>query len=342
MITRLTRELGMLYPVFSAGMARVSQAPLVAAVSEAGGMGCLGGVSYMPEALETEIRRIRSRTSRHFAVNLLTSDTAAESDAVTAWNSLSDEQREKLKGIEPLLTPGAAAAQIEVALSERPAVIVLTFGTPRNLVEACHARGIKVMAMCGSLGAALEAEAAGVDCVVAQGTEGGGHTGHVGTLALVPTVADAVRIPVVAAGGIVDGRGLAAALCLGAEAVWCGTRFIASEEAYGHARYKQRVLEGEARDTVLSAAYSGKSMRAFRNSWTSTQHHPVSFPAQYAAAAERVESGYQDGDMEEGMMPVGQGVGLVREILPAGEIVRQMAHEASEILRRGGLRRFDG
>ena len=334
MMTRITRDFGMLHPVFCAGMARVSQAPLVAAVSEAGGMGCLGGVSYMPEALGAEIRRIRSLTGRPFAVNLLTAE--ADAEAPEAWQRLSDAQREKLKGVEPMLTPGAAETQIEVVLSERPAVVVLTFGTPRKLVEAFHARGIRIMAMCGSLGRAVEAEAAGVDCVVAQGTEGGGHTGHVGTLALVPTIVDAVKIPVVAAGGIVDGRGLAAALCLGAEAVWCGTRFIASEEAYGHERYKQRVIEGEARDTVLTTAYSGKSMRAFRNAWTARQDRSSPFPTQYAVAAERVESGYQDGDTEEGMMPVGQGVGLVHEILPAGEIVRRMTQEASEILRQSG------
>ncbi len=343
MITRVTRELGMTYPVFSAGMARVSQAALVAAVSEAGGMGCLGGVSYMPDALREEIRAIRSLTSRPFAVNLLTSglegaDEAWEATA-TAWNGLSEAQRKKLKGVEPLLTRGAAEGQLSVVLEERPAVVVLTFGTPRELVDALHARGSKVIALCGSVGRAVEAEAAGVDYIVAQGAEGGGHTGYVGTLALVPAVVDAVKVPVIAAGGIVDGRGLAAALCLGAEAAWCGTRFIASEEAYGHPNYKQKVLSSAARDTTLTKGYSGKPMRAFRNRWTDRQEGVAAeFPVQYAVAAERVESGYQDGDLAEGMMPVGQGVGLVHEILPAGEIVRSMAEEASAILGRGGMR----
>lgn len=345
MITRVTLALGMTHPVFSAGMARVSQAALVAAVSEAGGMGCLGGVSYMPAALGEEIRAIRARTSRPFAVNLLTSglgDALTEEDRAgmaEAWQGLDAAEREKLRGIEPLLTPGAAEAQLAVVLEEAPAVAVLTFGTPPEIVGALHGRGIKVMALCGSVGRAVEAEAAGADFVVAQGTEGGGHTGHVGTLALVPAVVDAVRVPVIAAGGIVDGRGLAAALCLGAEAAWCGTRFIASVEAYGHEAYKHRVVEAAARDTTLTRAYSGKPMRAFRNRWTEQRTgEAAAFPRQYAVAGARVETGYQDGDLEEGMMPVGQGVGLVHEILPAGEIVRAMAKEAAGILRRGGLR----
>lgn len=335
--TRVTRELGMRYPVFSAGMARVSQADLVVAVSEAGGMGCLGGVSYMPDALCREIAAIRSRTAQPFAVNLLTSGVSTapslQAEGLAAWQALSPAQRRKLEGIEPLLTPGAAEGQIDVVLAERPAVVVLTFGTPVELVGRLHGQGIKVMALCGSVGRAVEAEAAGVDFIVAQGAEGGGHTGHVGTLALVPAVVDAVKVPVIAAGGIVDGRGLAAALCLGAEAAWCGTRFIASSEAYGHKRYKQRVVTGAARDSVLTTSFTGKPLRAFRNRWTERRHESAPFPLQYAVAAERVETGYQDGDLEEGMMPVGQGLGAVRDILPAGEIVRRMCLEAHEILQ---------
>ena len=332
MITRITRELEMAHPIFSAGMARVSQAKLVAAVSEAGGMGCLGGVSFMPDALRQEMRNIRALTKKPFAVNLLTGDASDREASVAAWKLLSSAQRQKLKGVEPLLTPEAGAAQLTAALEERPAVIVLTFGTPRDIVAECHARDIKVIAMCGSVNQAIAAENAGVDFVVAQGTEGGGHTGYIGTLALVPAVVDAVKIPVIAAGGIVDGRGLAAALCLGAEAVWCGTRFIASEEAFGHENYKQKVVDSEARDTVLTKSYTGKNLRTFRNAWTERAHGSVSFPQQYAVAADRVETGYQDGDLQEGMMPAGQGVGLIHDILPAGEIVRRMVTEAAEIL----------
>ncbi len=347
--TGVMRDFGMSYPVFSAGMARVSQAALVAAVSEAGGLGCLGGVSYMPLALEAEIRAVRRRTSRPFAVNLLapaiyySADPASDADRHVrdAWNRLTPAQREKLKGIEPLLTPGVGKEQIAVVLEERPAALVLTFDVPRDVVAACHERGIKVMALCGSVGRAVAAEAAGVDYVIAQGAEGGGHTGYVGTLALVPAVVDAVGIPVIGAGGIADGRGLAAVLCLGAQAAWCGTRFIASQEAFGHEGYKRRVLAAAAKDTIVTKAYTGKTLRALRNEWTDAWDAACStaeFPAQYGVAAERVESGYLDGDVEQGMMPAGQGVGLVHDILPAAEIIRRMTREAAEILRRLGSR----
>jgi NAD(P)H-dependent flavin oxidoreductase YrpB (nitropropane dioxygenase family) len=167
--TRVMRELGMAYPVFSAGMARVSQAALVSAVSEAGGMGCLGGVSYMPDALREEIRAIRSRTAKPFAVNLLApalyysdNPAAAEAGAVReAWRMLTPAQQEKMRAVEPLLTPGVAKEQIAVVLEERPAVLVLTFDVPEDVVAACRKRDIKVMALAGSVGQSVAAQAAG-------------------------------------------------------------------------------------------------------------------------------------------------------------------------------------
>ena len=246
--TALTDGLGIDHPVLSAGMARVSQADLVVAVSEAGGMGCLGGVSYLPDALRAEIRAIRARTTdKPFAVDLVVPEVLLASEEEDwkpvreLWERLSPEERTKLKGVEAMLTSGAVQGQIEVILEERPPVLALTFNVPKYIVDACHERGMQVIALSGSVGRSVAAQEAGVDYIVAQGTEGGGHTGYVGTLALIPAVVDAVSTPVVAAGGIVDGRGLAAALCLGAAGVWCGTRFIASDEAYGHDAYKQRV-----------------------------------------------------------------------------------------------------
>jgi enoyl-[acyl-carrier protein] reductase II len=340
--TALTEGLGIEHPLLSAGMARVSQADLVVAVSEAGGMGCLGGVSYMPDALRAEIREIRARTDKPFAVDLvvpemLLGDAQEDWQPVRElWERLSSKERIKLKGVEAMLTPGAVQGQIEVILDERPPVLALTFNAPKLIVEACHDRGIGVMALTGSVGRSIAAEQAGVDYIVAQGTEGGGHTGYVGTIVLLPEVVDAVSVPVIAAGGIVDGRGLAAALCLGAAGAWCGTRFIASDEAYGHDAYKQRVLEATAKDTVLSKAYTGKNLRALGNDWTaqweSGEYETVGFPGQYAAAGTRVESAYQDGELREGMMPAGQGVGLVQTIAPAAEIVREMVGDAERIL----------
>jgi NAD(P)H-dependent flavin oxidoreductase YrpB (nitropropane dioxygenase family) len=326
-------------------MARVSQADLVVAVSEAGGMGCLGGISYLPDALRAEIRAIRARTDKPFAVDLVLSEVLLGDDPEywrpvrESWERLSPADRVKLRGVEAMLTPGAVGGQVEVILQERPPVLALTFDVPKQLVAACHERGIQVIALSGSVRRSVAAQEAGVDYVVAQGSEGGGHTGYVGTLALIPAVVDSVSIPVIAAGGIVDGRGLAAALCLGAAGVWCGTRFIASDEAYGHDAYKQRILEATAADTVLSRAYTGKHLRALANEWTARwatgEHELAGFPAQYLAAGVRVESAYQDGELSEGMMPAGQGVGLIRGIRPAGEIVREMIADAERVL--GGL-----
>ncbi|MFP3462775.1 nitronate monooxygenase [Arthrobacter globiformis] len=344
MKTRLTELLGIEHPVLSAGMARVSQADLVVAVSNAGGMGCLGGVSFLPDALRAEIKDIKSRTEKPFAVNLLLPDVLTSDDDSSwepvreLWEQLAPSDRTKLKGVEALLTKGAVQGQVEVVMDEAPPVVILTFATPPEFIAQCHAKGITVGALCGSIGRARQAVENGVDFIIGQGTEGGGHTGHVGTMALIPGLVDAVDVPVAAAGGITDGRGLAAALSLGAEGVWVGTRFIASDEAYGHAAFKQRVVEGQSKDTVLTRAYTGKPLRAFRNEWTSQWEEKAgevaSFPGQYAVAGTLVETGYQDGDLATGMMPAGQGIQTVHEILPAGRIVTEMMSGAEEIFRR--------
>jgi NAD(P)H-dependent flavin oxidoreductase YrpB (nitropropane dioxygenase family) len=342
MKTALTERFGITHPVMSAGMARVAQAPLVAAVSGAGGMGCLGGVSYLADALRDEIHAIRRATTKPFAVNLLVppsfvDDSADDWEPVRQrWQALTPDEREKLRGVEPMLTPGAVGHQVEVVLEERPAAVVLTFDTPEWFVSACHERDVAVMALVGSVSRAQQAERAGVDFVVAQGTEGGGHTGYISTLVLVPAVADAIDLPVLAAGGIVDGRGLAAARCLGAEGVWMGTRFVVSVEAFGHEAYKRRIVEAGSKHTTLSRAYTGKPLRTLQNRWTDDWAERTSeiapFPAQYAVAGVRVETGYQDGDLDEGMMPAGQGVETLHEVLPAAEIVRSVVERAERIL----------
>ena len=347
--TALTEMLGIAHPVCSAGMARVAQADLVTAVSNAGGLGCLGGVSFMPDALRDEIDKIKAGTDKPFAVNLLLPDSLTTEDEQQwapvrqLWSSLPGDDRVKLAGVEALLTPGAVAGQVEVVLKARPGAVVLTFATPEWFISRCKELGITVMALVGSVGKAREASAAGVDIIVAQGAEAGGHTGYASTMTLVPAVIDVVDQPVLAAGGIADGRGLAAALALGAAGVWVGTRFIASPEAFGHEVFKSRVLEGTFKDTTITYAYSGKRMRAFANRWTAQwedgQQKPAGFPGQYAVAGTRVETGYQDGDLEFGMMPVGQTIQLVHEVKPAGEIVASMVAQAENILARLSTRR---
>ena len=343
MRTALTHRFDIEHPIMSAGMARVAQAPLVTAVSEAGGMGCLGGVSYLADALRAEIRTIREGTAKPFAVNLLVPPSLVDEDAASwepvrrLWQSLSPAEREKLRGVEPLLTPGAVAQQVEVVLDERPAAVVLTFDVPEWFVNACRERDIAVIALVGSVGRAQQAEIAGAEFIIAQGTEGGGHTGYVSTMVLLPSVVDTVAVPVLAAGGIVDGRGLAAARCLGAEGVWMGTRFIASEEGFGHRAYKDRLVTASSKDTTLSRAYTGKPLRTLQNDWTRewvTRENEIQpFPAQYAIAGTRVETGYQDGDLRQGMMPAGQSIDLVHEIKPAADIVRTIVDDADRIIR---------
>jgi NAD(P)H-dependent flavin oxidoreductase YrpB (nitropropane dioxygenase family) len=340
--TAFTEAMGITYPIASAGMARVAQADLVVAVSEAGGLGCLGGSTCMPDDLREQIRSITARTDRPYAINILlpesltTSDDASWQPVRDAMSTLSPQDQAKMAGIEAFLTPGVVAEQAEIILEAAPAAVVITFATPTWFIDECHQRGIKVMALVGSIGAAKRADAAGVDILVAQGTEGGGHTGHASTLALVPGVIDIVDKPVLAAGGIADGRGLAAALSMGAVGAWVGTRFVASVEAFGHERFKERVVAGELNEVKISRSYSGKTMRGFSNEWTrqweDKQDQVAPFPQQYAVAGPLVETGYLEGDVARGMMPAGQSVQNIHDILPAGEIVRRMGSEAERIL----------
>src|SRR5215210_8092183 len=239
MRTRLTELLGVEHPVMLAGMGGVSYSALVAAVSEAGGFGYLGASTMSPDQLVDEMRRVREATDRPFGVDLLT----AAGD----------------------LTPG-----VEALIAGGASVFVAGLGVPREVVERCHRAGVLVVSMCGKVRHAINAVEAGCDLVVAQGTEAGGHTGKIATFALVPQIVDAVgeRVPVVAAGGIVDGRGLAAALALGADGIWVGTRFIATPEANSVEGYKEALLRTHEDGTVVTKAYTGKTCRVIENSYT--------------------------------------------------------------------------
>jgi enoyl-[acyl-carrier protein] reductase II len=205
--------------------------------------------------------------------------------------------------------------------------------------------------MCGKVRHAVAAVASGCDLVIAQGTEAGGHTGTVATMALVPQVVDAVggAVPVVAAGGLFDGRGLAAALSLGADGIWVGTRFIATPEARTVAGYKDTLLSLREDDTVVSRAYTGKTCRVVRTDWTAHfDAHPEElrpFPAQgtvaYKAGVNHIAApdGF-DGDVRREFMPCGQGVGAIDELVPAGDLVRRFVAEAEAVIDRvAGLRR---
>src|SRR5262245_42574473 len=300
-------------PVFLAGMGGVAYAEVCAAVSEAGGFGTLGMAGVPPEGIREQMREVRSRTEKPFGVDLLAA------------------------------LPEQMMAAIGVIIDEGASAFIAGLGVPEPVIERCHAAGLKVMSLCGKVSHAVNAARAGCDVVVAQGTEAGGHTGQIAGLALIPQVVDAVDIPVLAAGGLVDGRGLAAALALGAQGVWMGTRFIASHEARASEPYKKRIAEARAEDTTITRCYSGQPMRLLRNAYVAGwEEHPeeiLPFPDQMRLSAEAgVLMGQADGDPSRACMPTGQGCGGIRDIASCEEIVTRVVQEARETIERlGGL-----
>jgi enoyl-[acyl-carrier protein] reductase II len=313
--TRLTELLDIEHPVMLAGMGGVSYHRLVAAVSEAGGIGTLGASTMRTEQLPVEMAKVRERTAKPFGVDLLTA------------------------------VPGQVEAGLDDVIKGGATIFVAGLGVPRDVVDALHDASVLVGSMCGKVRHAVSAVAGGCDFAVAQGTEAGGHTGTVATMALVPQVVDAVgeQVPVVAAGGLFDGRGLAASLALGADGVWMGTRFIATPEARSVAGYKEALL-GTAEDgTVITRAYTGKTCRVVRNEWTQYyDDHPDElqpFPAQAIAAAKAGANhlGAPEGtasDPAREFFPCGQGVGAIDELVPAGDLVRRIVEEAEHALAR--------
>lgn len=314
--TRLTALLGIEHPVMLAGMGGVSYHRLVAAVSEAGGFGCLGASVMTPGQMVEEIRLVRQATAKPFGVDLLTA------------------------------LPRHLTRQVEDLIAEGASVFVAGLGVPTAVVELCHRHGVLVVNMCGKVEHALRAVDAGCDVVVAQGTEAGGHTGQVATMPLVPLIVDAVGadVPVVAAGGIFDGRGLAAALALGADGIWLGTRFIATEEARTVPGYKDALVGGGEDDTVISRAYSGKTMRVMQNrytaDWEKRADELARFPQQVARSVQ--DGAFHLGgdestagvDPEIECYPAGQSVGGIQAVVGAGELVRTIAREGAAVLAR--------
>jgi enoyl-[acyl-carrier protein] reductase II len=314
MRTRLTDVLEIEHPVMLAGMGGVSYHRLVAAVSEAGGFGCLGASTMSHEEMNAEIAAVRERTDKPFGVDLL---TAAPQDMVAKVTDIID---------------GGAT------------VFVAGLGVPRDVVELCHSRNVLVVSMCGKVRHAIAAVEAGCDLVVAQGTEAGGHTGKIATFALVPQIVDAVgaRVPVVAAGGIVDGRGLAAALALGADGIWVGTRFIATPEARAVPGYKETLLRTHEDGTTITRAYTGKTCRVVENAYTKAFEAeggtPEPFPMQVIKSMQDGanhlggDESTPDVDPDREFWPAGQGVGAIDELVPAGELVARFVREAEEAM----------
>jgi enoyl-[acyl-carrier protein] reductase II len=299
-----------------AGMGGVSYHRLAAAVSEAGGFGTLGASTMSTDQMVEEIRLTRSLTDKPFGVDLLTA------------------------------MPQDMVAQVQKIIEGGASVFVAGLGVPRDVVDLCHEAGLLVVNMCGKVSHAVRAVEAGCDIVVAQGTEAGGHTGQVATMPLVPQIVDAVgsQVPVVAAGGIFDGRGLAAALGLGADGIWVGTRFIATPEARSVTGYKDALVRIGEDGTVISRAYTGKTCRVVRNTYTSYfEEHADElqpFPMQFMRSSQDGANHLGGSEHTEGIdpdrefWPAGQGVGAIHELVPAGELVRRFIEEAETALDR--------
>jgi len=318
--TPLCRRLNIDYPVFQAGMGFVAHAELAAAVSNAGGLGCLGSGSMTAKELKKQIRLCRELTERPFAVDILFAEVKsdpAERDAVRYTANVQQI--------------------IDVTLEERIPVIVSGLGNPAGIITAAHSQGAAVMSLCGNVKQARKLAASGVDVIIAQGHEAGGHTGRIGTLTLVPQIADAVRVPVLAAGGIADGRGLVAALALGAEGIWMGTRFVASVEAYAHVNYKNKIVEIDQEGTTITRCHSGKPCRLIRNrftdSWVGRESEILPFPLQSMRVGFKLaEKARYDGEVEEGGLACGQSAGMIDSIKSAGQIVQDVMAEAAQTL----------
>ena len=351
----LCTSLGIRYPIIQSGMSRVAGPELVAAVSNAGGLGILPALRLEPDDLRAQIRRIRELTKAPFGVHLWlhpdvvrpAAPESIEPRALAAAQQKLNEIRARVGLGASNATPGRfpelVARNFDVILDERVPVWSIGLGNPGpEMVQRCRERDVRVMAMVTNVGDARTVADAGVDVIVAQGTEAGGHRSNwtdeadeAGTMVIVPRIADAVTQPVIAAGGIVDGRGLVAALALGAAGVMLGTRFIATRESIAPSFFKDAVVNAGAGDTVVSRAFTGLPMRTLRNEFTSTYGDgPVLPPLLQSNAAEDiVKAAAQSGDARYFPMPAGESAGLISDMPSAADVVRSIVEEGERVAR---------
>lgn len=305
MVTRVTELLGIRYPVLQGGMAWVADAVLAAAVSEAGGLGIIAGGAAPADIIRAEIAKLRERTAKPFGLNIMLMSPFAEDIA-----RLAEEES------VPVITTGA--------------------GSPGKYIERWKAAGSKVIPVVPSVALALRMQRMGADAVIAEGTESGGHIGESTTMSLVPQVADAVEVPVIAAGGIADGRGMAAAICLGAEGVQCGTAFLVAAECGIHPLYKQKVLSANDTDTVVTGRSVGRPVRALRTQFSrhfsELEKAGATADQLEAEAAGSLRRAVKEGDMNLGTFMAGQAAGLVKCECSCEEIIRRLVCGAEEVL----------
>lgn len=298
--------LGITYPIIQGGMAWAATGELAAAVSAAGGLGIIGAGSAPPEIVCREIRKVRERTEHPFGVNIYYMSPYVEE-------------------------------LIDLVISEKVPVITTGAGNPGKHLPRLKAAGIKVLPVVASVPLAKRLERLGVDALIAEGMECGGHIGEICTLPLVPQVVNTVEIPVIAAGGIADGRGLAAALALGAAGVQMGTRFICAEECTVHTRFKEAIIKARDRDTVVTG-FPGHYVRVLKNKLT-RQFEEMATRGALPEEMERLGTGklraaVVEGDVEFGSVMAGQVAALVKEVKPAAAIIQEVMLEAVAIISR--------
>jgi NAD(P)H-dependent flavin oxidoreductase YrpB (nitropropane dioxygenase family) len=352
---------GIRYPILLAGMGSTSRAVptpprLVAAVSNAGGLGVLGCAGQEPAEIRRRIAAVRRLTDRPFGVGLLLPASLADvipdraamravlqeryPDHVAFVASL--RERWGLPPVDatgPVLSTEFIEAQVGVVLEERVPVLAVGLGDVRPVLARAHAAGIAVLGLVGTPRQARAHAEAGVDVIVAQGSEAGGHTGRIATFPLLPQVVDAVApTPVVAAGGIADGRGLVAALALGAVGVWCGTAFLVAEESAIYPEQQEAILAAGSEDFVVTRAYTGKTARDVKNdvidAWEASGLTPLPMPLQWIMMEDFIAAAEAAGRIDLINTPAGQIGGMLRERRPAATILEAMIDEARAVLAR--------
>lgn len=295
MKTRLCELLGIEYPIIQGGMAWVATAELAAAVSNGGGIGLIAAGNAPADAVREQIRKAKSLTDKPFGVNVM------------------------------MMSPFVEEV-MRVIIEEKPAAVATGAGNPAKYIPALKEAGIKVMPVIASVAMAVKMEKSGADAVIAEGTEAGGHIGELTTMVLVPQAAEAVSIPVVAAGGVADSRGVVAAFALGADGVQVGTRFICSTECLAHDNYKQAVLKAKDRDAVVTGRSTGAPVRALKNKLTreydKLEKAGASFEEIERLGVGGLRRAFEEGDVQTGSLMAGQSAAMVHEIKPCADIIR--------------------
>lgn len=369
--SRICDILGIKYPILLAGMGGASVPRLAAAVSNAGGLGILGAAACSPEQLREWIEEVRSLTDKPFGVDTLLPASVrrgskpqsggADVDPMELLGEYKEFARDFMTK-EGLTSTGRSSivadmapikgskkspqvfskeffdAQMQVVIEEKVPVYAAGLGNPGPWMDQLHANGTKVMAVVGAVKHAVQVVSSGIDLIVAQGHDGGGHNSPIGTMALIPQVVDAVagRIPVLGAGGISDGRGIAAAFMLGAEGAWIGTTFLATDEAGIEDYQKEVIAESGDGDTVVSRSVTGKPARIIKNKWSQAwvdeKKEPLPMPFQSIVAGPVLASAMAEKRKDIAPGFAGQGMGLIKKVLPAAKVMENLVAEAEKAL----------